>query len=169
MKKLSDEERIARRKFSLQRYAEKHPDRLKESQQKYKAAHPEKRRASVKKWDDENKAHKLAQAKNRYHSNIEEYRKRHAIHAHNRRARIKEVGGTLSSNIFEKLFALQKGKCACCKVDLTTIQPHIDHVHPIALGGSNTDDNVQLLCKPCNHQKSWRHPVEFMQAKGFLL
>ena len=165
----TDEERAERRKLSLQKYAEKHPDRLKESQKKYKMAHPEKRRAVVKKWDDENREYKRLQAKNRYFSNVEWYRKQQAVNSHNRRARIKKVGGTLSPNIFEKLFALQKGKCACCKADLKKVKPHIDHVYPIALGGPNTDDNVQLLCMHCNHQKSWRHPVDFMQDKGFLL
>lgn len=39
---------------------------------------------------------------------------------------------------------------------------------PIARGGSNTDDNVQLLCPACNLKKSAKHPVDFMQERGFL-
>lgn len=167
--KLSDEERKARRKEVLKRYAEKHPDKLKESQKKFMEAHPERRKEIRQKWDSENKEKRHQSYVKRYYSDIESSRKRHAINAHNRRARIKEVGGTLSKDIFDKLFKLQKGKCACCKVDLKNVTPHIDHVHPIALGGKNSDSNVQLLCQPCNNQKSAKHPIDFMQSKGFLL
>ena len=40
---------------------------------------------------------------------------------------------------------------------------------PIALGGKNVDDNVQLLCAACNLSKQAKHPVDFMQQRGFLL
>jgi 5-methylcytosine-specific restriction endonuclease McrA len=46
---------------------------------------------------------------------------------------------------------------------------HIDHIMPLALGGSNTDDNIQLLRQRCNNQKCAKHPVDFMQSRGFLL
>lgn len=34
---------------------------------------------------------------------------------------------------------------------------------------TNTDDNIQLLRKLCNHKKGTKHPVDFMQERGFLL
>jgi len=40
---------------------------------------------------------------------------------------------------------------------------------PLALGGANADDNIQLLRSTCNQQKHAKHPVDFMQQKGFLL
>ena len=86
----------------------------------------------------------------------------------NRRARMVQAGGKLSKGIFEKLLKLQRGKCACCGLPLGE-DPHIDHIMPIALGGTNTDDNVQLLRKACNVAKHAKHPVDFMQEKGFLL
>jgi len=155
--------------MALKRYAEKHPERIKESQKKYKEAHPEKRKATVKKWADANKERTHQNYIDRYYSNLEESRKRHAINSQNRRARVRNANGVLSKEIYQKLFALQKGKCACCRIDLTKIKAHIDHIQPLALGGENSDNNVQLLCQPCNNQKSWRHPVDFMQSKGFLL
>lgn len=86
-----------------------------------------------------------------------------------RRARIKGVGGNLSSNIHEKLMALQQCKCAVCRTSLKKVRPHVDHIMPIARGGANTDDNVQLLCPTCNFRKHAKHPVDFMQERGFLL
>lgn len=90
------------------------------------------------------------------------------INNHNRRARMLEVGGKLSSGLSGRLFKLQRGKCACCKTPLGD-KYHRDHYLPLALNGPNEDWNVQLLCAPCNLQKSAKHPIDFMQQRGFLL
>lgn len=90
------------------------------------------------------------------------------IHAQNRRARECKVGGRLSKGLAEKLFKLQKGKCPCCKQPLGN-DFELDHKMPLALNGTNTDDNMQLLRAKCNRQKHAKHPVDFMQEKGFLL
>jgi hypothetical protein len=90
------------------------------------------------------------------------------IHKQNRRSRKRTNGGTLSKGLSAKLFKLQKGKCPCCKQPLGD-NYHLDHVVPLALGGSNTDDNIQLLRQRCNNQKSAKHPIDFMQQRGFLL
>lgn len=90
-------------------------------------------------------------------------------HAHNRRARKRDAEGRLSKGLSERLFKLQRGKCACCHADLTKVKQHMDHKMPLALGGANEDWNIQLLCQPCNNQKSAKHPIDFMQQRGFLL
>jgi 5-methylcytosine-specific restriction endonuclease McrA len=45
------------------------------------------------------------------------------------------------------------GKCAHCGA---TERLEIDHIKPIALGGTNTIDNVQPLCRHCNSSKGAR-------------
>lgn len=85
-----------------------------------------------------------------------------------RRARKSSSGGNLSSGITQKLFSLQRGRCACCGL-LLGDKYDLDHIMPLALGGSNTDDNVQLLRQRCNRQKHAKHPIDFMQSRGFLL
>ena len=90
------------------------------------------------------------------------------IFSHNRRARIRADGGKLSKGLIPRLFALQKGRCSCCGLPLGA-DYHMDHIMPLTLGGSNTDDNIQLLRATCNQQKSAAHPVDFMQERGFLL
>lgn len=93
---------------------------------------------------------------------------RHRLYQHKRRARLK-AGGELSPNIIEVLLVRQKGRCACCSERLKGAY-HLDHIFPLALGGSNTDDNVQLLTPRCNWQKGAKHPIEFMQQRrGMLL
>ncbi len=71
--------------------------------------------------------------------------------------------GTLTN-----LKTLQKAKCAICKVSIANGY-HIDHILPIKLGGKHEPHNLQLLCKNCNLTKSAKHPVDFMQEKGFLI
>lgn len=90
------------------------------------------------------------------------------ICAHNRRAKERANGGKLSPDLSAKLFKLQKGKCACCGLSLGD-NFHLDHIMPIALGGVNEDWNIQLLRSHCNNQKYTKHPVDFMQMRGFLL
>lgn len=88
------------------------------------------------------------------------------IRGQNRRAKM--TGGKLSKDLAKKLFALQKGRCPCCRQPLGS-DYHLDHIIPLSRGGQNVDSNIQLLRKTCNHQKHARSPVEFMQSKGFLL
>ena len=90
------------------------------------------------------------------------------IYSNNRRDLLIE-GGKLSKGLFDKLIILQKGKCACCKVKLSTVVVHLDHIYPLARGGSNTDDNIQLLCQRCNNRKHAKDPIKFMQENGYLL
>lgn len=90
------------------------------------------------------------------------------INQHNRRAKQTQISGTLSRGLSAKLFKLQQGKCPCCKQPLGD-DHHMDHKMPLALGGSNTDDNMQLLRATCNMQKYAKHPIDFMQERGFLL
>jgi 5-methylcytosine-specific restriction endonuclease McrA len=88
-----------------------------------------------------------------------------SIHEHNRRAK---SAGKLTRGIRQKLFALQRGKCACCKARLGR-GFHLDHIMPLALGGKNVDGNLQLLRSICNMRKHASHPVDYMQKQGFLL
>ena len=93
--------------------------------------------------------------------------KRRASESH-RRAKMSGSNGKHTASDIRKIHAQQGYKCACCGVD-TKSKYHVDHIMPLALGGSNDPLNLQILCHLCNHQKSWRHPVDFMQDKGFLL
>ena len=94
--------------------------------------------------------------------------KQRRIYGQNRRARSSKSNGVLSARLSDKLFLLQKGRCPCCNQPLG-VDFHLDHRMPLALGGSNTDDNMQLLRAICNLQKNAKHPIDFMQSRGFLL
>jgi hypothetical protein len=57
------------------------------------------------------------------------------------------------------VFHRDRGRCQCCKKDLTgLLRPandiHLDHIVPLAKSGSNDPTNFQLLCSKCNLSKS---------------
>ena len=136
-------------KEKKRRYNKANEAKLRVSQAAYRLANAEKIKIAAAKWRMNNPDG-------------------HRVGAHNRRVRIAANGGKLSIGLAKKLFVLQKGKCPCCARPLGS-DYHMDHKMPLALGGSNTDGNMQLLRKTCNLNKSAKHPVDFMQSRGFLL
>jgi hypothetical protein len=44
----------------------------------------------------------------------------------------------------------------CRECGATEGELHVDHVIPIAAGGRNEEDNLQILCRPCNLRKGAR-------------
>jgi len=153
-----------RKKANNKAYYNNNIDKHIEYANEWKKANPEKVRLSKKKWADKNPEKDKACRKAWKIANPEKSK----IYFNNRRARKLAAGGNLSIDIESKLFNLQRGKCACCKLPLGD-DYHLDHIMPLALGGSNTDDNIQLLRAICNLQKHTSHPVDFMQSRGFLL
>lgn len=140
--------------------AVKHNERCKERQK----SNPDRQRENVAAWRMANPDRSRAIDAAWRAANPDKVR----IKARNRRAKKRAAGGTLSMGLTKRLFKLQRGKCACCGEPLGASY-HLDHIMPLALGGSNTDDNIQLLRAKCNLQKSAKHPVDFMQERGLLL
>ena len=52
----------------------------------------------------------------------------------------------------EQLFTQFNKKCKTCQKELKTF--HIDHILPLASGGTNDEDNLQILCKECHFTKT---------------
>lgn len=54
-------------------------------------------------------------------------------------------------DVRQRIWQKYSGRCAeCSAADYL----EFDHIVPVAKGGSNTDNNVQLLCRRCNLKKS---------------
>ena len=151
--KLSDAEYYQRNKEAIcarqLSYYQQNLDKVKSAQRIYRWKNVESLRSYISTWRKENSA-----LCNTYHQN--------------RRARLRNVGGKLSAGLADKLYKLQRGRCACCGKRLGN-NYHLDHRMPLALGGSNEDSNIQLLTAKCNLQKQAKHPIVFMQSKGYLL
>lgn len=44
--------------------------------------------------------------------------------------------------------------CARCEADGDEVQLELDHITPVAEGGTDTLDNTQLLCRSCHQPKT---------------
>lgn len=154
-----------RAKACVAKWNAENPEKAKAAHAKVYAANVDKIKAQVANWKSANPDKAKASAAKWKASNPESCR----VYSHNRRARKRKNGGKLSSGISERLFKLQRGKCACGCGQSLGDDYHLDHIMPLALGGSNTDENIQLLTATCNMQKNAKHPIDFMQSRGFLL
>ena len=76
--------------------------------------------------------------------------------------------GFYEKNYPDKLYLLQRGMCANCNKKLNG-KYDVDHIYPIARGGTNWPHNIQLLCKSCNCKKHAKDPFEWANENGRLL
>ena len=132
--------------------------------QKWRQDNPERNQKNAKEWAKKNPDY-FRDYNHKWRSNNPNA---HALAEQNRRSRKRNSNGRLSKDIVNKLMALQNGKCACCGASLKGGY-HLDHIIPLALGGENVDNNVQLLTPKCNMSKGAKHPIDYMQSKGLLL
>ncbi len=77
--------------------------------------------------------------------------------AHRQRSR--KVSEGARQRIRGRLLEQWNGCCVYC--NRPTAEPTLDHVVPIAKGGSHTDDNCVLACPVCNQAKDDRTPEEW--------
>jgi 5-methylcytosine-specific restriction endonuclease McrA len=155
-------------------------ERARQRAREWYAANKDRAKANVTTWQSQN-AEKVIEYKTRHaeanreqiNDRSREYRKnnpeKRLVWEQTRRSRKAACGGRLSTDIVPKLMELQRCKCAACRADLTVTGKHLDHMVALSAGGTNTDDNVQLLCPDCNVRKGAKHPVDFMQQRGYLL
>jgi 5-methylcytosine-specific restriction endonuclease McrA len=76
------------------------------------------------------------------------------------RARKRAAGPAFTPDDVTAQHNRQKGKCFYCGKSLNGVYD-IDHVMPLALGGSNGPENIVLACPHCNGSKHAKHPMDF--------
>lgn len=88
-----------------------------------------------------------------------------------RRATARGADGHYSTEDIVRIFTSQKQRCAYfgfCGRSIKLIY-HIDHIVPLAKGGSNWPRNIQLTCPECNFRKNALDPLDFAKKQGALL
>ncbi len=139
--------KVCRNADSAARYAAKH-EQITAAKNAYRAANRHLARANTAAWSAANPLRRQAT--------------RAAY-----RARKRGAEGSYKAEDISRLLTLQRGRCAVCAASLKAGY-HIDHVQPLALGGSNDRTNLQLLCPPCNLSKGPKDPLVFANARGKL-
>ena len=81
------------------------------------------------------------------------YHKGRRIENPNWREKNRGTKGGKVTTIKQDLYKKQNGICTGCKNKLSIRYFHTDHIIPKAKGGKDTEDNLQLLCGPCNSLK----------------
>lgn len=175
----TDRRKSGRCRACAMKYYAANSEKAKAAISAWHAANPEKVRAYKVAWYAANSEKENARAAAFRAANPEKVKTSNAVWRaanpekkrlcnQNRRARKRNAEGTHTVEDIKELIILQKGKCTCCKTSIKDSY-HVDHIMPLVKGGSNDRYNLQLLCPTCNLRKNAKHPVDFMQSKGFLL
>jgi len=98
------------------------------------------------------------EARTRYERNPLPY----IMAAHNYRARLFSAVGSYTEQDAQRLLSEQQNRCYYCELDLTSVRKHLDHKIALAIGGSNSADNLCWACGPCNESKHDKTVAEFI-------
>lgn len=185
-------------KASMKSYYIENKKSLSEKAKEYRSKNREKIIASAKAYQEKNSQKILAKKKQSYEENkllvnaksrkyylenkekiceqkkIYRSQNKELVINHNRnaRARKRRADGRHTLNEVLAIFDAQRGLCANCETKLFRSGKqkfHVDHIMPLALGGSNWHSNLQCLCKSCNLSKNAKDPIGWAQENGRLI
>lgn len=127
----------------------------------------------------ENKQARSERSANYYAENRERLSEKHRQHyaenpeiyaalSSKRRAIKRGAGGSYKASDVSSILDSQRSKCASCLKKLSSGY-HVDHIMPLARGGTNDKYNLQILCPSCNLSKHAKDPIDWAQKNGRLL
>lgn len=132
--------------------------------EKWKQRNPGRSAEISKIWREENRESSLQKSR--------EWKKANKVKVlamnRNRRSLNRKAEGAHGHSDVLAIHARQKGRCANCNVKVKD-NYHVDHVVPLARGGSNWPSNLQILCPACNMSKGAKDPIVWRQMNGMLL
>jgi 5-methylcytosine-specific restriction endonuclease McrA len=156
------QQNIEKERTRSRRYREANREKVRMRDRARRAAlAPEQRRAIARRQYLRRAEQARAYSRRWYHENRDraltfnrQYRRRkpaeNVQRVNRRRARLRGAGGTYTAAEWQALCEKYGNRCLACGCDgpLT-----VDHVVPITRGESNSIDNLQPLCRPCNQRK----------------
>jgi hypothetical protein len=190
-----DEENRDRKNANLRKWFKENPEKAREYDRKKKIKHAARIKAYQKQWVESkreelsakakihyqgNKLKAIARASARYKEKRDEIRAatraKYALNVEFFRERTRKWR---SENLDKAIVTEARGKArrrnapgTFTVADIRAIwerQKHlIDHIEPIARGGSNYPENLQVLCRTHNLQKTSLDPYHFAQRVGRL-
>lgn len=114
------------------KYYEDNKEKLKSTRSTYYFSHKEKLNTINNSWWDKNPGKRVEY--------FQAYRAR------------KFSSGRVSNKEIKMLLDFYENKCLCCGKENTKLA--VDHIVPLKLGGVNSIENLQPLCKSCNSKKN---------------
>lgn len=164
--------RLRRPEYSRERSAkmrQEHPEEYRAYQRQWQnarnRANPERMRNLSQAWRDAN-PEKSIEVQRRYaKKHPDKVRSNHA----QRRARELNAEGSHAAEDITAQYRRQKGKCYWCGVRIKDNKYHVDHIIPLARGGTNDPSNLVVACPKCNLSKSDKLPHEWKGSGGRLL
>lgn len=138
------------------RYQREHPEVQQKASAKYKATNRERILPKVRersaRWRAQNRDKDRAAALRWQKTNPDAYR----ANQHRYRTQKKGNGGSYTAAEWQELKARYDHRCLCCGRQEPEIVLTVDHVVPVARGGSSDIANIQPLCLSCNCSKQDR-------------
>ena len=142
-------------------WQKKNSNKVNANGKKYKSSHKNDESRRNKSWYTSNKERKLeynhqyAQSHRDLRNRLQRiWRKKNpdkeAEYKNNRRA--KSSTGKFTNKEWNELLDFYGHRCLCC--GKTGIRLTRDHIVPLNIGGSNTIENIQPLCRSCNSIKN---------------
>lgn len=158
-----------KKRDSSRRWKERNTEKAREVVRLWKDKNPERGRESIRLWKQKN-PEKVRAMEREYRRRLAKRNPEYFRTQYNRR-RAKKIGagGAFSVNDITEIRKLQRNRCARCGMTLRGKPSDIDHITPLALGGSNDRKNLQLLHARCNRSKGARDPIDDMRRLGRLL
>lgn len=151
---------------------------------KYRAKHGNRLNAYCVEWRKRNKERFAAATKAWRKNNLDKCRQfgrnwkarnpeKNSASRRIRRAKLRAAGPPPKIADLLALMARQNNQCMGCYCDIA-LKPitenqrraELDHIMPVALGGTNSIENLQYLCKNCNASKGATHPAKWLKNKG---
>lgn len=135
---------------------------------KYREEHKAEIAAKARKWAEDNKEAIAEKMREYSAANPEKV----SANKRNYRSRKRAADGSHTSEEVKAIFDSQRGFCANCPAKLIKSgknRYHVDHIQPLAKGGSNDKYNLQCLCRECNHRKHAKDPIDWARENGKLI
>jgi hypothetical protein len=173
-----EENRKVRREYSAKKRSE-NPEKERERVANWCKKNPLRTKAHKEKWEKNNKDKIRIKNRRLYESKREEHLKAckkwrdenkplRALYSRTRYARKMAAEGSHTIDDVMRLYQLQRGMCAYCGCDVSNGY-QVDHIIPLAKGGSDKSENICISCKTCNQRKSDKMPWDFAAENWRLL
>ncbi len=111
------------------------------------------RRRQQREYYERNKLQRIEAVKKYQAAHAEEQRPLKRVRAARRRSRVQTNGGTFTRQQWLARLAYYGHRCAYCRAPVTERSAHIDHIIPIAHGGTSWPANLAPACQKCNLSK----------------